>query len=192
MLWGSQSPYCAVSTGQLRTSANRRDELINSTLPRDCQSLDCPLAVGEAHQAQERQILCQLEEHGSQGWKGGVVGTGRRNTTGLENSEVMGVQALRPGPAEKSARATIGNMEDEQSLALGGRLQVQQTPGPASAAPPGTRFSQRFLFLSCLSTVRRWHPVGERLWNLSTGFKSQSWIWTRRSDTCAWGLFPHW
>lgn len=66
-------------------------------------------------------------------------------------------------------------MEDEQGLALKRRLQVQQIPGPASAAPPGTGFSAFSLPL-CLSTVGEAASCGGGIVGLSQALKSQSWV----------------
>lgn len=84
--------------------------------------------------------LWQLEEPGSQDWKGGVNRHRVRNQHGPgENSEVSGLAAPRPGPAEHSklqeetwrmSRARLSSDACRSSGSQGRHLRLH--PGPSS------------------------------------------------------------
>lgn len=92
-----------------------------------------------------------------------------------ENSEFMGMQALRPGPPEKSAEL------QEETWRMSRAWLSVMPPGPADpgAGICGSTWDPLLSAFSpplCLSTVEEGASCGGEIMGLSQALKSQSWI----------------
>lgn len=92
-----------------------------------------------------------------------------------ENSEFMGMQALRPGPPEKSAEL------QEETWRMSRAWLSVMPPGPADpgAGICGSTWDpllSAFSLPLCLSTVEEVASCGGEIMGLSQALKSQSWI----------------